>query len=75
METTREAFLEWLNHPVTKEYHEFLAQWVEGLKGQWAAKRFDADDNMMALAKVELLQELQTLDYEQFEGSLDDDDE
>lgn len=75
METTKEAFLEWLSHPVTKEYHKFLAGWVESLKGQWAARRFDEDDNLIALGQVDLLQDLQNLTYEQLEGSKDDDDD
>lgn len=82
IQVTEGEFLEWMVHPVTREYLRFLAEWQEGLKGQWAARMFQRESmeesalaNAEALSEMSTIQALREVDYEKMREVLDDDDE
>jgi hypothetical protein len=40
MEISKEAFLEWQNHPVTQAFRELLHREMQGRKDDWADGKF-----------------------------------
>lgn len=73
-------FLDWLSHPVTRQYQAFLKKWQESLKDQWGGGAFQGTSpmvtfsaNAQALGQFAILGQLQEVDYEKFFGVMKDD--
>lgn len=72
MKVTQEEWEAWLDDPVTVEFRQVLQEWREGLKEQWAQGQFQSNKisetsiaTAQALAQVNLLEKLQTMNYEE----------
>jgi len=70
---TEAEWKEWLVHPVTQSYRLWLEELVEEAKEAWARGSFTASDgtgtlqlNAEALGRVDAVQQLIDLDYEEF---------
>lgn len=62
-----EEWKEWLIHPVTQAYLAALVLWRESLKEQWAQGVMrEQPANLVGLAQVKLLEDIQGMDYEKF---------
>lgn len=79
---TKEEMEGWERHPATLALREVLQVWKRGLVEQWEAKVFQqrspaltAEANAAALGQVEIINRLLTLNLEQIEETLDDDEE
>lgn len=77
---SEEEFLDWLSHPVTRQYQAFLKKWQESIKDQWANGTFHGASpvvsfsaNAQALGQFSVLGQLQEVDYERFFGVMKDD--
>lgn len=79
---TEEMYQEWLMHPVTQVYRQFLGESRKVLMEQWEAGAFQVDGdplkiaiaNAGALSECRKLKELAELTYEQFSESFDDEE-
>ena len=76
-----EELEEWLHHPVTEAFQEFLRKWRESLQSQWAAGQFQVDNpehtaamNAGALGQIVMINHMLDLEYERFEEVLRDDE-
>lgn len=77
---SEDEFKDWLAHPFTQHYREFLRLWQENIKDQWAGGSFQGQTpnitfsaNAQALGQVILLGQLQEVDYEKFFGVMKND--
>lgn len=70
---------EWLHHPVTEAFQEFLRKWEESLKDQWASgvfrgpSEYQITANNEALGEVKIIRLILGLEYSQFSEALEDD--
>jgi hypothetical protein len=78
---TEEELVEWLHHPVTEAFQEFLRKWQGSLQDQWAAGQFQVDStqataarNAGALGQVSMIKAILGLEYERFREVLEDDE-
>jgi hypothetical protein len=76
-----EELEEWLHHPVTEAFLEFLRKWEESLQDQWAVGQFQVDSpqataarNAGALGQVSMIRAIIGLEYERFREVLEDDE-
>lgn len=53
-----EDYKEWKNHRLTKLFHQYLADYRMSLMEQWARGGLEGDNNLMALAKLQLAEDL-----------------
>ena len=76
MTISKEEFQGWLDHPVTKEYMEYLRKERESFKEAWAEGSFRVESNptlthqmtQTALDKCRALEEVLSLKYEDVFG-------
>lgn len=62
----REQWEGWLAHPVTQAYREWLRQWREQIKEQWAEGHYPAQE-LEARCKCQVLKDMSEMDYEVYE--------
>ena len=81
-EVSKEAWAEWLDHPVTKSFRTLLLKRREDLKEQWAEGAFthpeDAGNDLAqgrAIGGAQLLADLLQLDAETVTKELSDDED
>jgi len=54
----KEKYQAWVNHPLTQEFHQFLKDYRVETMERWAHGEFRGDDNLMAVARVQLFEEI-----------------
>lgn len=76
---TEAEFQAWADHPITKALKAVLRKRVEDLKGQWATGNFTDQSqfataimNAKAIGIVNALEYIVNMDYEQFEGEVNE---
>lgn len=66
---SQEQWEAWLAHPTTQAYRQWMVQWREQIKEQWAEGQFPQALELEAKCKCQVLQDLSEMNhaiYEQF---------
>ena len=59
---TKENYQQWVNHPQTKEFHQYLKDYRKTLMERWAQGKLSEVDNLMAIARAQMADDILTLD-------------
>lgn len=57
-----EEYQQWASDPLTVKFHQYLRDYRVSLMERWAAGEFRDEENLMAVAKCQMAQEIVTLD-------------
>lgn len=77
-EVTEQEWADWRLHPVTKQYHRRLEQFLESLKQQWVSGNFTsttvdetAQLNASNIGKAQMLIDILGMDFETLTGDME----
>ena len=60
----KEEYQEWKEHPLTKKFHKYLADYRQALMDKWAqgALSPNSPESLMAVARCQMADEIATLE-------------
>jgi len=64
MAMTKEEYQQWKDHPLTKQFHQYLRDYRQTLMEKWAQGGYhpSSPDGLMAVARCQMADEIATLD-------------
>jgi hypothetical protein len=70
MAMSKEEYQQWVDHPGTKQFHQYLKDYRLALMEKWAQGSLppDSPESLMAVARCQMADEIATLD----DDSVDD---
>ena len=64
MAMSKEEYQQWKDHPLTKQFHQYLRDYRQTLMAKWAAGGYHPNnpESLMAVARCQMADEIVTLD-------------